>query len=450
MRVYAFSRGGISFEDSAVPARNASVTAFLPGICVIPLVEGGSVRAFPIVSIGDTVKEGMLIGRGQGMGNVHATIPGKVIKIVSWKSASGQLNDALVIRLEGSFEKLGKREEGAPWEGMHPYDLQRLISEMGIVEMEGEGRPVSDLIGSLRNAPEPITMVVRCVFDDPWLASDYVLCNERTKAVVEGSRIMARIIKASRIIYAVSKNEKELGARFLAEAGNWDPPSMQVLVGSKYPQGNRRELEAALKNYGKKEGIEIGSCMILGPAELAAVYDAVKFRKPVLDRYIAVGGTSVKKAQIMKVRIGTRIKEVFAECGGFSARPGVITAGSPLSGRIITSLDEPVLKTTYALCAFHEKRGKSSAFNNCISCGECRVVCPVGLDPEELYKRTINPFKNNDEPPLSNAAECHGCCCCDVVCPSGLPLSSVISASAAASAAASTAASGMASGLKVS
>jgi len=373
----------------------------------------------------------MLIGRGQGpsAANVHATIPGKVIKMVSWKMANGQLSDALVIRLEGSFEKLGKIEEGYPWEGMHPYDLQRIISELGVVEMEGEGRPVSELIGSLRSTTEPVSMVVRCVFDDPWLAADYVLCKERIKAVVEGSRIMARIIKASRIIYAVSYKERELGASFMAEAGNWDPSSILVLVGSKYPQRNRRELELALRNYGRKENMEIGSCLIAGPATLAAVYDAVRFRKPILDRYIAVGGSAVRKTQVLKVRIGTRIREVFSECGGFVSSPGFITAGSPLSGRIVDNLDEPVVKTTYALGAFQEKRRGTKSTGSCISCGECRIVCPVGLDPEELYKRTVNPVKNPDELPLSRAAECHGCRCCDVVCPSRLSLSSVITAS---------------------
>ena len=428
MKIYSFSRGGISFDDPYVPSRESSVTAFLPGLCIIPLTENFPGRAYPIVSIGDTVREGMMIGRGQGIGtaNVHAAIPGRIIKMASWKVAGGQLNDALVIRLEGSFDKLGKREEAFSWEGMHPYDLQRLVGDYGVVEMEGSGKPVFEMISAFRNAPEPIVLVVRCVFDDPWLAADYVLCQERLKAIVEGSRIMARIIKASKIIFAVSGKEKELGEKFLAEAGNWDPPSLMVLAGSRYPQRNRRELELVLRNYGKKEGVEINSCMILGPATLAAVHDAVKFRKPVLDRYIAVGGSAVRKPRIMKVRIGTRIKEVFAECGGFTGYPGRITAGSPLSGRAVANLDEPVLKTSYALSAFLEKQALKVNPGICIGCGECRTVCPVGLDPDELFKQAGITDKAGEELPLYPASECHGCGCCDVVCPSRLPLSSAI------------------------
>jgi electron transport complex protein RnfC len=428
MKVYSFPLGGISFEDSSVPSRDASVIAFLPSLSIIPLVQHAWGRAYPVVSVGDTVKEGMLIGRGQGMGsaNIHATVPGRVIKTASWKMSGGQINDALVIRMEGSFEKLGKQEEAYSWEGMLPFDLQRIISEYGVVEMEGGGRPVSDIIASQRNVQDPISLVVSCVFDDPWLAADYVLCRERYKAVVEGSRIIARIIRAARIIYAVSSREKELAASFIAEAGNWDPPSISVLVGSRYPQRNRRELELVLRNYEKKEGRELGSLVILGPATLAAVHDAVKYRKPVLDRYVAVGGTAIKNPQIIKVRIGSRIGDVISECGGFTGHPKRIGTGSPLSGKAVVDLDEPILKTSYGLFAFLEGRKAGTGSGTCINCGECRSVCPCGLDPEELYKYTRLDDKLQAEFSGAGAAECHGCGCCDLVCPSRLPLSSAI------------------------
>jgi electron transport complex protein RnfC len=403
--------------------------AFLPGLSVIPLVQHTGNRAYPIVSVGDYVREGMLIGRGQGVGsaNIHAAVPGRVIRMVSWKTADGHTNDALVIRMEGYFEKLGKREEIFPWQSLSPFELQRLISEYGIVEMDGPGRPVSDILSSLRSIKEAITLVVRCVFDDPWLASDYVLCRERIRAVVEGSLIVSRASRAGRIIFAVSYEERELGRRLLSETESFDIPVSMILVSSRYPQRNRRELDLVLKKYGKKEGLELGYILPLGPATLAAIHDAVKLKKPILERYVAVGGSAVKKAQVMKVRIGTRIGEVFAECGGFIDKPRRIATGSPLMGRTVADLDEPVIKTSYAVFAVLGRQIGGSP-GNCIGCGECRTVCPVGLDPEELFKRAL--IGNNGEQGPGRASECHGCGCCDVVCPSRLSLSSSIVSSA--------------------
>jgi electron transport complex protein RnfC len=324
--------------------------------------------------------------------------------------------------MEGSFEKLGKREESFLWESLTAFDLQRIIAEYGIVEMEGGGRPVTELISALRAAKEPLTLVVRCVFDDPWLVADYVLCRERLKAVVEGSIIAARASRVKRIVYAVSSRERTLGLQLAAEAEPWGLPVSLVLVGSRYPQRNRRELELVLRNYEKKEGGEMGSLLILGPATLAAVHDAVKLKKPILDRYVAVGGSAVKYPQVMKVRIGTRIGEIFAECGGFVDKPKRIASGSPLQGRLVVDLDEPVIKTSYAVFALLEGHIGGELSRNCISCGECRSVCPVGLDPEELYKKSRAILRRG----AGRAGECHGCGCCEVVCPSRLPLSASI------------------------
>jgi electron transport complex protein RnfC len=368
----------------------------------------------------------MLIGRGQGTGsaNVHATVPGKVVSLVSWKTANGLSNEALVISMGGSFEKLGKAEGLSPWSGLSPYELQHIVSEYGVVEMEGSGRPLSEIVSGARSSPEPLSLVVRCVFDDPWLAADYALCRERFKAVVEGGVIAANMTGARRLVFAVSRQKKDLGNLFLAEAGNYDIPVSLVLTGSRYPQRNRRELELILRSYEKKESVALDSLFILGPATLAAVYDAVRLKKPILDRYVSVGGSAVRRPQVMRVRIGTRIGEVFDECGGFIEKPKRIATGSPLLGQRVVDLDEPIVKTSFAVFAILENQSKKSAPQNCIGCGDCRTVCPVGLDPEELFKKIEG---GNFQPPAGGwLGECHGCGCCDVVCPSRLPLSSVI------------------------
>jgi electron transport complex protein RnfC len=421
MKVYSFPRGGLFYEDRTAPRQDSSVVAYLPTISIVPLIQNDGGRVQAVVSIGDTVKEGMLIGWGHA--NVHATVPGRVIRRITWKNACNQEIEALVIRMGGGFEKLGKREELFPWEGLSSHELRRIASDYGVVEMEGSGRPLAEVLSFRGGGKEHRSLVVSCVFDDPWLAADYTLCRERSLAVVEGSLIAAKMAGVHRIVFAFSYRERDLGERFLREINGMlteggPIPASLVLTGSRYPQRNRRELEIALQTYEKREMINLGSLLILGPATLAAIYDAVRLRKPVLDRYIAIGGSAVKSPQVMRVRIGTRIGEIFAECGGFVGKPRRIASGSPLQGRIVVDLDEPVVKTTYAAFAMLDSFAGFFEKQNCIGCGECRAVCPVGLDPEELYK------KIGHHPPEDWA--CHGCGCCELVCPSQLPLATAI------------------------
>ena len=132
---------------------------------------------------------------------------------------------------------------------------------------------------------------------------------------------------------------------------------------------------------------------------------------------MAVGGSAVKHPQIMKVRIGTRISEIIEQCGGFINKPERIVTGSPLSGKEVMYLDEPVGKNCYAIAAMTKSQAGFHEQQNCINCGECRAVCPVGLDPQFIFKR-IRMNENNS----ALKTGCHGCGCCKVVCPSALPL----------------------------
>jgi electron transport complex protein RnfC len=90
----------------------------------------------------------------------------------------------------------------------------------------------------------------------------------------------------------------------------------------------------------------------------------------------------------------------------------------------VVDLDEPAVKTSYAVFALLEGQMGGTAERNCIGCGRCREVCPVGLDPEELFKAVV--VQKKDAAVRGAATECHGCGCCETVCPSRLPLSTVI------------------------
>ncbi|GAB1481353.1 hypothetical protein MASR2M78_01680 [Treponema sp.] len=173
MRVYGFERGGIEYEDSSAPQRDRSVIAFLPALSVLPMIQHAGPSARMVVSVGDYIREGMVVGRADapGSANVHATVPGRVLKTVTYRMSDGRSSDALLVRLEGEFEKLGKRQELFTWNGLSPFELRRTIAEKGIVEMEEGGRPLAELIASVSDKNTDATVVIRAVFDDPWLAA---------------------------------------------------------------------------------------------------------------------------------------------------------------------------------------------------------------------------------------------------------------------------------------
>ena len=436
MKTYSFPRGGIFLEDATVPVpprENHCPVAFLPALSLIPLVQHPGGKLSPLVSVGDTVREGMLVGRGMEgrSSNAHATVPGRVVRHAEWEDGEGRECGGLLIRMEGSFDRLGATEDSyapeLPPDLMSYRELVDTLDLCGIVEMEGFGRPLSEMLSGFHLADGSKTLVVRCVFDDPWLVADYVLCRERLKAVVEGAFLLAGACGGiGRVVFAVSRRVRKLGEAMLAEAAGYGIPSSMVLTGGKYPQRNHREMEIVLRAYAKKTRADLGTVLMLGPSTLAAVHDAVKYRRPILERYVAVGGSAVRKPKVMRVRIGKRIGDLFEECGGFVGSPCRVVTGSPFFGEQVRYLDEPVTRTSYALVAMLARQVGRYPARGCISCGECRKVCPVGLDPEEMYKMikvsSIDLAPDLEPSDHPGFRECHGCGCCQMVCPSRLPL----------------------------
>jgi electron transport complex protein RnfC len=472
MKVYSFPHGGILFDDPAAPPREESVLSFLPGLSIVPLVQQNGCRSLPVVKPGDTVSEGQLIARGQGSGsaNIYSPVPGAIIANTTWSIARGVLCNSMVIRMQGSFTLLGKPQTRRTWREHSPFQLREIISDFGIVDMDGSGAPLTDAISLYHKIAAPVTLVVRLVFDDPWLAADYALCKERLDAVAEGALIAATAACADKIMVAVSDPEKEIGFSLLsliqerisnaesygeAADGISAADTAVIVVGARYPQRNKRELEVVLRQYERNEKVSLGELLCIGPATSAAVFDAAVLEKPVLDRYIAVGGSALRRPRVFRARIGTRLAQLFEECGGFVTRPKRTAIGSPLLGRPVFSFDEPVSAASYAVFAvgdekpgLHQnprvldlrsrsrlgealekpppvpfKRGYARA-KGCIGCGECRKVCPMKLDPEDLYKQLRVQKFNGILAELS--ARCHGCGCCEAVCPSRLPLSRLI------------------------
>ena len=68
--------------------------------------------------------------------------------------------------------------------------------------------------------------------------------------------------------------------------------------------------------------------MILNVATLLAIFEAVVLDKPLIERVLTVAGDPVAQPRNLKVRLGTRLGDLFEECGGL-----LVGAGEDRDGR---------------------------------------------------------------------------------------------------------------------
>jgi electron transport complex protein RnfC len=412
-----FRHGGIWVDTGSDWEKTSPVeNAFLPNGAVILLKQHAGAQARCVVRKGEYVREGQVIGRADGplSANVHSSIPGVVRDIRVTALPEGGQAEAVVVALEGSFDRLGRRGERYLWKSMGRNEMLATLRDRGVVDTELPGSPLFDLLGE-RQAID--LLVINSVECEPYLRAESCLLRDRGAEVMEGVAILGKILSPKRIVIATSREDA-------APPRSDDLPSAELLsFEPKYPQDMPRQLIEAIA--GPRAGDDaLGSlargATILRPSTAFAIYEAIMLAKPMVERYVSIGGGALKRPTVLKARIGTRIGDLIEECGGFLGPPSRLVLHGALRGHSVYDLDTPIAKTTSAVVALDAEEVGSRRRTPCIRCGRCSAICPERLDPDTLFRLVERGLTARA---LALGLEaCTVCGSCGYVCPARIPL----------------------------
>lgn len=142
--------------------------------------------------------------------------------------------------------------------------------------------------------------------------------------------------------------------------------------------------------------------------------------KPLVSRSLTVDGSAIIKPQNVRVPIGTNLNELIDFCGGFKPDLDKVIAGGPMMGTALVNTNVPILKSYNAVLAFSKGTLREKPDNNCIRCGRCSQVCPMGLMPTNIMRSV--KVRDFDGLKQSNVIACMQCGTCAYACPAGRPL----------------------------
>jgi electron transport complex protein RnfC len=94
--------------------------------------------------------------------------------------------------------------------------------------------------------------------------------------------------------------------------------------------------------------------------------------------------------------------------------------GGPMMGVSLAGLEAPVIKGTSGLLALTRGEVPARRAGNCIRCGRCVRVCPMGLLPATLALFAQHQLFERAEG--IDAVACIECGSCAYVCPAAIPL----------------------------
>jgi Na+-translocating ferredoxin:NAD+ oxidoreductase subunit C len=417
-----------TFKGGIHPSQNKKFTSekgfsnlSIPRIVFIPLKQHYGNPAISAVKTGDSVQEGQLIGRADGQisSNIHSSVPGKVIEITDTK--------CIVIETDGRFNASGKNSDKMPWQDLNRESLLAKIQSAGITGMGGDGFPASVKL-SLRKDQKIGRLIINCAESEPYLTADDMLIKTYPYEIIEGIRIILKILGIDNASVGIEKNKSktiQILDRTIRENQFKEKIEIHSLK-TKYPQGAEKQLIRSILKKEVPSGklpADIG-IIVLNVGTIFAIREACIFGKPLFERFVTVTGKIFNKPGNYKVRIGTRISDIIEECGGLRENPAKIIMGGPMRGTSVADLNTPVVKGTSGIIFLSRKEVDLEKYGPCIRCGRCVSACPSRLIPYSLGNAILHSLY--DQLGNSNISDCIACGSCSYVCPAKRPLSSLI------------------------
>ncbi|MEA3560628.1 MAG: RnfABCDGE type electron transport complex subunit C, partial [Candidatus Omnitrophota bacterium] len=223
------------------------------------------------------------------------------------------------------------------------------------------------------NPPQEKTIdsfILNGVECEPYLTCDHRLMLEKAEEIIQGAKIIKKILNASCCYLAIEKNKpdaiKLMKKKIKKEEGFY---LRELAV--KYPQGAEKQLiKTLLAREVPSGGLPLDVGVVVNNVGTAlAVYEAVAESKPLYERVITVTGSIIRNPQNLRVRIGTKFSHLIKECGGFTREPAKIIMGGPMMGLAQYSLDAPIIKGTCGIVALGKEEMTSFKSNPCLRCG---------------------------------------------------------------------------------
>jgi len=420
---FSFFKGGIHPPDKkALSADKPVAETKQPRRVVVPLSQHLGAPCKPVVAVNQEVKKGELIGEPTGFVSapVHSSVSGKVISIAEFPNAMGRMVTSIVI--ENDYrEEWTLLKDNPDYMDLSPEELKEKIKNAGIVGMGGAAFPTVVKLSPPKEKPID-TVIINGSECEPYLTGDYRLMIEHPKEILEGLRIVMKVLGVSKGFVGIEDN-KPVAIKSMKEAAAGLEGIEIRPLHTRYPQGAEKMLiKAVTGREVPPRALPMDVKVVVQNTGTAfAIFEAVRYGKPLIDRVVTVSGEGVNEPRNLFVKTGTLISHLIGECGGLKEESVKVLSGGPMMGFAISSLDIPVTKGTSGIVALTEREiAHAESFGPCIRCGRCIDACPMGLMPSMLSVYAEKGFYEGSKE--YNLFDCFECGCCTYVCPSKRPI----------------------------
>lgn len=411
-------RGGTHPPEFKLTAGKPGERMPLPEVVHIPVIQHIGAPGRVIVSKGEEVKVGQPLTEPGGFVSVpvHASVSGVVKSVGSYVNPLGREVETVTIESDGKDEWFEGVQEDPDWHKLDGDKIRERVRDAGLAGMGGAAFPTHVKLSP--PAEKPIdTVVINGAECEPFLTSDHRLMLERADEIMKGAQLVAKAVNAGRIFVGIESNKPD-AFESLKKAAEQYPDITVEMLPVKYPQGAEKQLIYALtgREVPPPPGLPMDvKCVVQNVSSCVAIYEAVRYRRPLVERNVTVTGSGIKEPKNLVARIGTPFHVLIEAAGGYKDDAEKLLMGGPMMGIAQWTDSVPVIKGTSGILVLAKKDVPKSEEQPCIGCGRCVSVCPVFLLPTNIAR--YSQLERFEDAQRLGALECIECGSCTFICP---------------------------------
>lgn len=397
----------IKLNSNKEMSKNKLMTINKPKYIYIPLICGKDKDITVLVKKGDYVCKGEIVARSKGVLSIqfHSSISGIVLDFEEKLNQNNELIKCIVI--ENDFkerinETINKREN---IRDLEREEFNQILKDTGIIGMGGAGFPTY-----IKYKDNNIkTLIVNAVECEPYITADYTIIKEKCEKILECIDAILNINKIDECIIAI-KNNSELKKILNTYLGTYIKIKVKI-VPNIYPMGWEKTLIKYCKNVEyDKLPIEKG-IVVNNVSTIYAIYEALKYNKPLIERIVTVTGDMLKKPTNVLVKVGTLASEITENIGYKRNNDITFIAGGPMMGNSLSTNEVVITSNMNSILVM--KNESEIDEKVCIRCSKCVTVCPAKINPVLIkeFCNDINKLKKLD------SDKCIRCGLCSYICP---------------------------------
>ncbi len=388
-----------------------------PEVVYIPLISGNDTDITILVKKGEYVYKGGIIAKRKGDLRIpiYSSISGIVLDFEEKTCFNGTKVKCVAIKndfKEAMDKKLTIKKN------INKYTKEEFISilkDSGIIGLGGAGFPTYIKYEGTKAK----TLIVNAVECEPYITADDILAKKRCEEILETIDAILEINGMEKAIIVIKENNVELKNIFDDYIGTYLKISLKT-VKNYYPAGWERNLikDATGLEYDRLP-LEVG-VIVNNISTIYAIYDALKYGKPLSERIVTFSGEGIKNPTNILVKVGTPVKDILSQLK--IEDDHILISGGPMMG-IKVDNDLVLSANQNSILLLKPLNCKET---QCIRCGKCIEVCPAKLSPVLIMKAVNSKNVDIEQLRKLHPEKCIECGLCSYICPACISIRDAI------------------------